>query len=105
MSELVAKFPDHAEIVVAGDSEQSRPITGIHIWGSGRKGSRPAVIFHGTAHAREWISTMTNQYFSWYLLNNYASGLTKTYMDKYDFYIFPIVNPDGKSTPFPLIVM
>ncbi|KAF8428088.1 hypothetical protein EV426DRAFT_543859 [Tirmania nivea] len=95
MDDLVAQFPDHAEIVVAGNSEQGRPITGIHIWGSAEKGSRPAVIFHGTSHAREWISTMTTQYFSWYLLSNYGSGLTKDYVDKYDFYIFPVVNPDG----------
>lgn len=95
MSELAAQFPSHAEIVVAGYSEQGREIRGIHIWGSGEKGSRPAVIFHGTVHAREWIATTTTQYFSWYLLNNYGSGLTKAYVDKYDFYIFPIVNPDG----------
>lgn len=100
MNDLVAQFPSHAEIVVAGNSGQGRPITGIHIWGSARKGNKPAVIFHGTAHAREWITTMTTQYFSWYLLNNYGSGLTKAYVDKYDFYIFPVVNPDGRFAPF-----
>jgi len=93
---LVKRFPNQAETIVAGHSEQGRPITGIHIWGSAGKGRRPAVIFHGTAHAREWISTMTNQYFSWHLLSSYGYGLTKAFVDKYDFYIFPVVNPDGK---------
>lgn len=31
------------------------------------------------------------------LLSNYATDATiKAYVDKYDFYIFPVVNPDGK---------
>ena len=96
MNQLVDLNPKNAEIVVAGKSGQDRPITGIHIYGHAGKGNRPAVIFHGTVHAREWITTMTTQYFSWYLLKNYVTNSQiQAYVDKYDFYIFPVVNPDG----------
>lgn len=76
-------------------------MTGIHIWGSGGKGSKPAVLIHGTVHAREWITTMTTEYFAWQLLTKYASDATvKSLVDKYDYYIIPAVNPDGKHTCF-----
>jgi len=37
------------------------------------------------------------EYFIYNLLTNYASNTEiKGFVDKYDFYIFPVVNPDGK---------
>jgi carboxypeptidase A2 len=36
------------------------------------------------------------RYFAWQLLTKYASDSTvKSLVDKFDFYITPIVNPDG----------
>jgi carboxypeptidase A4 len=58
LSQLVAQFPNNAKIVTAGTSYQGRAITGIHIYGSSGGGSKPAVILHGTVHAREWITTV-----------------------------------------------
>lgn len=76
---------------------QGRALTGIHIWGSGGKGSKPAILIHGTVHAREWITTMTTEYFAWQLLTKYASDASvKSLVDKYDYYIIPAVNPDGE---------
>jgi len=48
LRDLVASFPTQAEIVTAGTSSGGRPITGIHFWGSGGKGSKPAIVLHGT---------------------------------------------------------
>lgn len=58
LSDLQSGFPSQSEIINIGTSVQGRALRGIHIWGSGGKGSKPAVLFHGTVHAREWISTM-----------------------------------------------
>jgi hypothetical protein len=58
LTDLQAAYPNNSEIVVAGNSNAGRPITGIHFYGSGGKGSKPAVVLHGTVHAREWITTM-----------------------------------------------
>lgn len=98
LTDLTTAYPTQSEIVTSGTSVQGRAITGIHFWGSGGKGSKPAVVFHGTVHAREWITTMVVEYFSYNLLTKYASDAEiKGFVDKYDFYIFPVVNPDGKA--------
>lgn len=58
LSDLQASFPDNSEIFEAGTSTEGRDLTGIHLWGSSGKGVKPAINFHGTVHAREWITTM-----------------------------------------------
>jgi hypothetical protein len=58
---LQAQYPSNSEIVTSGNSLQGNAITGIHIYGSSGKGVKPAVIFHGTVHAREWITTMVRE--------------------------------------------
>lgn len=95
-NDLQASFPQNSEIINIGNSAQGRSIFGIHLWGSGGKGSKPAVYFHGTVHAREWITAKVVEYISYQLLTQYASNSTvKSILDKYDFYILPFVNPDG----------
>jgi carboxypeptidase A4 len=72
---------------------QGQAITGIHFYGSSGKGKKPAVVLHGTVHAREWISTMVTEYFAFNLLSNYSTSTEiKSIVDKYDFYVFPVVN-------------
>ncbi|KAF2193109.1 carboxypeptidase B precursor [Zopfia rhizophila CBS 207.26] len=96
LRDLQGGFTSNSEIITAGSSVQGRALTGIHIWGSGGKGSKPAVLFHGTVHAREWISTMTVEYMAYQLLTKYSSDATvRALVDSYDFYIMPVVNPDG----------
>lgn len=96
LRDLQGSFTSQSEIVTAGTSFQNRPINGIHIWGSGGKGSRPAIVLHGTVHAREWISTMTVEYVAWQLLTRYGTdGAVKAVLDRFDFYIMPVANPDG----------
>jgi murein tripeptide amidase MpaA len=42
--------------------------------------------------------SQTVEYLAYNLLNNYANSTeVKSLVDKYDFYIFPIVNPDGEQ--------
>ncbi|KFA73748.1 hypothetical protein S40288_07338 [Stachybotrys chartarum IBT 40288] len=93
---LQAAFPDNSESISAGRSVQNRNIFGIHLWGANGPG-RPAILFHGTVHAREWIVAPTLEYITLQLINGYNSGdnFTTGVLDRYDFYIFPFVNPDG----------
>lgn len=58
IADLAAAYPQNSEVISAGKSVESRDIKGIHIWGSGGKGSKKGVVWHGTVHAREWITTM-----------------------------------------------
>jgi murein tripeptide amidase MpaA len=96
LRDLQASYPSNSEIVTAGNSLNGNPITGIHFYGSSGKGAKPAVVFHGTVHAREWIGSMVVEYMAYNLLTNYATNTEiKSFVDTYDFYIFPVVNPDG----------
>ncbi|KAI1773612.1 hypothetical protein F4818DRAFT_442919 [Hypoxylon cercidicola] len=96
LRDIQSSFSSNSELITAGTSYEGRPIQGIHLWGSGGKGSRPAVYFHGNVHAREWISSKVVEYLTYQLVANYNNDTTvKSFLDKYDFYILPIVNPDG----------
>ncbi|KIM30630.1 hypothetical protein M408DRAFT_66407 [Serendipita vermifera MAFF 305830] len=96
LSDLATTFPNNAKVVSSGTSLEGRSIAGINIFGSSGSGSKPAIIWHANVHAREWITSMTTEFMAYQLLSNYANSTEiKGYVDKYDFYIFPIVNPDG----------
>lgn len=120
LNDLKNSYPSNSEIVTIGNSLQGRPITGIHFYGTGSKNTKPAVVFHGTVHAREWITTMVNltptwvdaelmpvkvtEYFAYSFLSGFASNTEiRDLLNKYDFYIFPVVNPDG-TLPQPFTV-
>jgi hypothetical protein len=60
LEDLVAAFPDNAEMIIAGESYEGCEIHGIHIWGKGGNTSTQAIYWHGTTHAREWISAMVS---------------------------------------------
>jgi zinc carboxypeptidase len=57
--DLQASFPTQSELLSSGTSHEGRDIFGIHLWGAGGPG-KPAVVWHGTVHAREWITAMVN---------------------------------------------
>lgn len=58
INELATTFSNNSKIFTIGTSVQGRQITGINIFGSTGSGTKPAVIFFGTIHAREWITTL-----------------------------------------------
>lgn len=58
LSDLHSRYKANSEIIFAGKSAQGQSITGIHIYGKMGKEKNPAVVFHGTVHAREWITTL-----------------------------------------------
>ncbi|KAH7310616.1 zinc carboxypeptidase [Stachybotrys elegans] len=94
--DLHAAYPNNSELVSTGTSYQGRDQFGIHFWGSAGPGVQPAVLWHGTVHAREWISAMVVEYLTLQLLSGYGSNQEVTgFVNSYDFYVFPFVNPDG----------
>ncbi|KAL8802515.1 MAG: hypothetical protein Q9182_003755 [Xanthomendoza sp. 2 TL-2023] len=96
LNDLQKLYPSNSEIVTIGNSLQGRPITGIHFYGTGLKNTKPAVVLHGTVHAREWITTMVTEYFAYSFLSGFTSNADiQSLLNKYDYYIFPVVNPDG----------
>ncbi|KAI5860582.1 hypothetical protein GGS23DRAFT_606845 [Durotheca rogersii] len=96
LRDLQSALPSNSELITAGKSFEGRDIQGIHLWGSGGKGSKPAVYFHGNVHAREWISSKVVEYIAYQLVAGYGNdAAVKAFLDNYDFYILPVVNPDG----------
>ena len=117
LSDLQSQHKANSKIIFAGNSSQGQAITGIHIYGKKGKGTNPAVVFHGTVHAREWVTTLVFvicafpdswhwpyfvftqvvEYIAFQLLGNYeGDNEVKNIVDIQDFYIFPVVNPDGE---------
>jgi hypothetical protein len=88
---------DHADIatgVSLGFSHEGREIRGVVINAGG--GDKPAVLFNGTQHAREWISPPTTMYIADTLADNYGSDPTITaLLDRVEVIVIPVVNPDG----------
>ncbi|OAQ65367.1 carboxypeptidase [Pochonia chlamydosporia 170] len=96
MRDMAAQYSSNVKVVTSGTTGEGNTITGLHIFGSSGGGAKPAVVFHGTVHAREWIVAMTLEYISKELITKYPTdSAIKAVVDKYDFYIFPIVNVDG----------
>lgn len=58
LNDLASTYSKNAKVVTSGNSLQGNPITGLHIFGSSGGGKKPAVVLHGTVHAREWIASM-----------------------------------------------
>lgn len=80
------------QVYSVGNSYEGRPINVFKISkaGSGRK----AYWIDATIHAREWIATATTTQ----ILNHLATGGDSNAVrltDTYDWYIMPVMNPDG----------
>lgn len=57
---LQTRYPDNVRSATSGTSLQGNVITGIQIYGSAGPGVNPAIVFHGTVHAREWVTTLVS---------------------------------------------
>lgn len=97
LDDLSSAFPKNSEVFTAGHSYEGRGQKGIHLWGKRGKGKNTAILWHGTVHAREWITTMTVEYLAYQLIDGYKKKdpAIRAFLDAYDFYLMPVVNPDG----------
>ncbi len=63
---------------------------------SSPEGTKPQTLYTSMIHSREVGSLMSNIYFMWYLLENYATdSAVKNLVDNNELYFIPVVNPDG----------
>lgn len=97
LNQLVNNNPGIAEIIDIGDSVEGRDLWMVRITGNiGQPANKPGILFNGCQHAREWVSPMTVTYIVEQMLNSYGSDPRVTSLvDDNEFYIIPIVNPDG----------
>ncbi|XP_077547895.1 carboxypeptidase A2-like [Haemaphysalis longicornis] len=90
------KFPNIVSRVTIGKTGDGVAIRGIKVRTSGGNSSRPAIWVDSGIHAREWISTASALYIIDRFLASYndSDEVTKL-IDTFDWYIFPVINPDG----------
>ncbi len=88
---------DHADIatgITLGQSHEGRDIRGVVINVDGT--DKPAALFNGCQHAREWISPPTTWYIADMLADGYGSDPRITaLLDRVEVVVVPITNPDG----------
>jgi murein tripeptide amidase MpaA len=96
MDGLVALKPDIIERFTVGTTIQGRTVYAWRITGPGDSSNRPAVLFNGAQHAREWISVMVPTYMADRFVKGYGTDPRITaVLNEVVVYIVPIVNPDG----------
>lgn len=98
MAELAVLRPDLVTEIDLGNSLEGRPIRALRIANDavdlGR--CKPAILLNSVQHAREWITVMNSMFVADHLVRNYATdAYVRHLVDNADFYIVPVVNPDG----------
>lgn len=94
LQQMALDRPQIATLIDIGNSLEGRDIWALRITGPGE--NKPGVLFNGTQHAREWISSMVNMWIADRLVYEYGVNLELTELvNSLEFYIIPVVNPDG----------
>ncbi|MBI4860053.1 MAG: zinc carboxypeptidase [Candidatus Riflebacteria bacterium] len=94
----VAAYPQLAKLTTIGKSIEGRDIWAIRIGSTTDDGKKPAFLFTGLTHSREWISVEVIMGFISTLTTRYASDPeVKALVDGREIWIVPVVNPDGLS--------
>jgi len=93
-----AAYPNLTELFDVGQTLEGRTIHGITIRNPSGGAGNPDVVYNGTIHAREWITTMACTYIMDTLLSSYGNDPDLTSLvDQVNFHIIPVLNPDGYS--------
>nr|WP_211340178.1 M14 family metallopeptidase [Solirubrobacter pauli] len=98
------KYWPIAKLVNLGKSGRGKDIVGIKISLGApltRDGSKPAVLYIGAQHAREWITPEMNRRLMHYLLENYTRDRkVRELINTRELWIVPVANPDGYDYTF-----
>ncbi|XP_015908741.1 carboxypeptidase B-like [Parasteatoda tepidariorum] len=95
MAELSTKYPKLVKIERIGKTYENRPIHSLKI-SSGDSSNKSAIIIECGIHANEWSPVAVCAYLADQLIENYGrqSEITSL-LDKYEFNIILVANPDG----------
>ncbi|GFY46730.1 carboxypeptidase A2 [Trichonephila inaurata madagascariensis] len=95
LDDVSRKYPNLTKLLNMGDTFEGNIIYLLKI-SSGGNDTRPAIWIDAGIHSREWIAPATALYMINHLLVNYGSDRYITNLiDTHDWYIMPLVNPDG----------
>ncbi|KAK3924697.1 Levanase [Frankliniella fusca] len=86
--DLKEKYPDVVSVIDVGKSEEGRLMKGLVIKFDE---NLPVAMVESGIHAREWIAPASATFFIDQILKSAATDVVR----KYEWHIFPSVNPDG----------
>lgn len=100
-----AANPKITKLVSIGKTVQGQDIVAMKISKNARStsdGKRPAVLYVGAQHAREWITPEMNRRLMHYIIDKYEAKDKKIrkLVDKNELWIVPVANPDGYDFSF-----
>jgi len=99
------RYQGFVKLYDVGDTLEGRDIWAIRMTQGARGrplGSRPAVLYQGTTHAREWISTeVTMRLLEWFLAERRTENPEVVeILETSELWFVPVVNPDGYEFTF-----
>ncbi|CAH2268467.1 carboxypeptidase B-like [Pararge aegeria] len=94
---VASKYSDIVKIVTPATSFENRPLTYLKISKDNFKSGKPVIFLDGAMHAREWITVPTVTYAIHKLVENVTEP---DLLDRFDWILFPVVNPDGYQHSF-----
>lgn len=97
LKQSAADYPDLMQVESIGETWESRPIMLATITiGIADAHKKPALLYTGTIHAREWIGIELANSFIKYIIDNYQfNPKLQEALTRNTLYIVPCLNPDG----------
>jgi len=91
IDQQAAAFPDLINVTTYGASYEGRVLRAVRI--TKNTGTvKPAIVWEGGIHAREWIAHATMLY----MISKLTTDPTaSSYLENFEFHLIPVVNPDG----------
>ena len=105
MHALARKYPQVTKLVRIGTTLKGREILALKVTQGARDkpdGSRPAVLFSATQHAREWIATEIDRRLMYHYIDGWVNNNTqiKDLLKGTELWFVPVMNPDGYQYTF-----
>jgi len=94
---MATQYPSLVSVMTIGSSGEGRPLKIMKISTGGE--NKPAIWLDGGIHAREWISPATVTYIANELITQAVRKRQTRLIDTFDWYIHPVMNPDGNYIP------
>ncbi|MFH4973408.1 hypothetical protein AB6A40_000117 [Gnathostoma spinigerum] len=96
MNDIAYYYPTIAKVFTLGKTHEGRNIKGLKIGNPVWSTDKRVIWIDAGIHAREWASVHTALYFIDQLISGYGHDPAITnYIDNLNFYITPVLNPDG----------
>src|SRR5215213_2866675 len=101
---LAKRYPAILKLEVIGHTLQNREIIALKVTKNANQladGARPAALWMGTVHAREWIATEVDRRLLHHFVENYGKDAEITNLvNTRELWFMPVANPDGYQYTF-----